>query len=183
MVWALLLDLEQVAPCLPGASAEKIDATHYRTRMNVRLGPVNMTYQGELTIVEVDETAKRAVLAAKATELRGQGNANARAQVRFSPAPGGTQVEIVTDLQLAGRVAQMGRGIVDDVSRHLLDTFIKRFSERFATSEAPEVPHIETGPAPAPAALSGIELAVSVVKARLQRLWSAVRAALRRLSL
>jgi uncharacterized protein len=123
-VWGTLLDVEQVAPCMPGA--EVLDQTgdnSYKVSIKVRLGPVSMQYRGDVEIVDADPSAHQARLVAKATEARGQGTANAEIGMRLEEQDGKTRAVLTTDLRLSGRAAAMGQGIVKDVAGKLTETF------------------------------------------------------------
>lgn len=161
-VYPLLLDIERVAPCLPGAGpAERIDERTYRVEVSVALGPMKLTYRGEVAVVEADDGSHRAVMEAKATEARGQGTARATITTTLSPEGGGTRAEVVTDLQLTGRVAQMGRGIVEDVSRRLMGEFAECLSRRVSD---------EAGQAPVePRPIRGLALFFAALRSRLLR--------------
>ena len=161
-VYPLLLDIERVAPCLPGAEVtERVDERTYRVGINIALGPMKLTYRGEVAVVEADEAARRAVMEAKATEARGQGTARATITTTLSPDGGGTHAEVVTDMQLTGRVAQIGRGIVEDVSRRLMGQFAECLSTRAggAGGEAPA--------AAEPRPIRGLTLLLEALKSRL----------------
>lgn len=183
-VWTLLLDLERVAPCLPGATlGERVDDTTYDVAIAIKLGPMQMTYGGRVEIVETDEAAHRAVMRAKTTEKRGQGTADATITTTLSAVDGGTLAESVTDLRLTGRVAQMGRGIVEDVSNRLLAQFAECLSTTAAAgaaesasaagTEAPgaEAPAPAAAKRPEPQAIGGFSLALAVIAGRLRRLF------------
>jgi uncharacterized protein len=149
-VWSALLDLERVAPCLPGAAitGHDDDGTYHGT-FSVKLGPMTAAYNGTIKIEDVDEAAHRATLKARGTDKRGQGGANAMIVNTLSAADGATRVDAVTDFNITGRLAQFGRGgIMEDVSNRLLRDFATCLSTRLA--EAPA--------APAPVAPSGAEV-------------------------
>jgi carbon monoxide dehydrogenase subunit G len=177
-VWELLLDLERVAPCLPGGEVtEKVDDRNYKANVKVKLGPMQMSYRGDIKIAEVDEAGRRAVMEAKANESRGQGTARATITTTLAAQQGGgTRGEVVTDLQLTGRVAQMGRGIVEDVSNRLMGQFADCLSQRAAAEAAPAAaaPLGAEAPAPTPRAearpIGGLSLVLGVLLARLRRL-------------
>jgi uncharacterized protein len=177
-VWELLLDLERVAPCLPGGEVtEKVDDRNYKANVKVKLGPMQMSYRGDIKIAEVDEAGRRAVMEAKANESRGQGTARATITTTLAAQQGGgTRGEVVTDLQLTGRVAQMGRGIVEDVSNRLMGQFADCLSQRAAAEAAPAgaAPLGAEAPASAPRAdarpIGGLSLVLGVLLARLRRL-------------
>jgi uncharacterized protein len=139
-VWSALLDLERVAPCLPGAAitGHDEDGTYHGT-FSVKLGPMTAAYNGTIRIEDVDEGAHRATLAAKGTDKRGQGGASATIVNTLSEHDGGTRVEAVTDFNITGRLAQFGRGgIMEDVSNRLLRDFATCLSTRLGEPSAPE---------------------------------------------
>src|SRR4051812_41698510 len=123
-VWKTMLDVERVAPCVPGAKVvEQTSDNAYKVEIKIKLGPVSMTYKGDVEIVEADETAHRAVLAIKAREARGQGTATAKSELQLAEDGGKTRSKIHTEVSLTGRAASMGRGIIGDVSSKMVDTF------------------------------------------------------------
>src|SRR3954447_15400392 len=100
-VWAALLDVERVAPTVPGAQVlERTGEDAYKVAIKVKVGPMSMTYRGEVEITERDETAHRAVMKARAKESRGQGTADAAVTMTLERANGRTSAAIVTDVQL-----------------------------------------------------------------------------------
>src|SRR5215210_2280666 len=110
-VWRTLLDVERVAPCVPGAQVlERVGDDAYRVAIKVRVGPMSMQYRGDVEIVDRDPAEHRAVMRARARETRGQGNADADVVMRLSEEDGRTHGAIETQVQLSGRVAAMGRG-------------------------------------------------------------------------
>jgi hypothetical protein len=121
--WAVLTDLERIAPCMPGAELQEVDGDDHKGVVKVKVGPITAQYKGVARFVERDDAAHRAVLHAEGRETRGQGNANATITAQLSPDGDGTLVSVVTDLTIAGRVAQFGRGILADVSSKLLTQF------------------------------------------------------------
>jgi uncharacterized protein len=127
--WELLIDVPRVIPCMPGAElTETVDDTHWRATMHVKLGPIALQFATDVERTEADGGARRAVLAAKAREVKGRGAAEATITSSLVPAAAGTSVTIVTELTLRGTVAQYGRGIVADVSNQL----VKRFADCLA---------------------------------------------------
>jgi carbon monoxide dehydrogenase subunit G len=146
--WAVLTDVERIAPCLPGAELQEVVDDEYRGRVKVKVGPVSAEYRGVATFVEQDAVAHRAVLQAEGREARGQGNAKATITATLTPSGDNTQVEVVTDLTISGRVAQFGRGVLADVSTRLLEQFVVCLEQTVqAQSGAAAV-----GPTEAPAA-------------------------------
>jgi carbon monoxide dehydrogenase subunit G len=123
-VYEALLDLERVTPAMPGAQVlEKTGEDSYKVAIKVKLGPVSMTYRGDVTIVERDPSAHSAVLEVKAKEARGQGSANATVTMALREDGGATAGTMKAHVQLAGKAAAMGRGVIEDVSRRLVQTF------------------------------------------------------------
>ena len=129
-VYATLLDVERVAPCVPGAEViEKSGDDAYTVAIKVRVGPISMTYRGNVEIVERDEANHRAVMRARARETRGQGTADARVDLSLAQQGATTNGTMVADVQLAGRAAAMGRGVIQDVSAKLVSTFAQNLEQ------------------------------------------------------
>jgi uncharacterized protein len=123
-VWDVLLDVERVAPCLPGAKVlERVGEDEYLVGMRVRVGPISMEYKGNVEILEKDAVAHRAVLSGSGRELRGQGAAEAQAEMLLEQEGDDTVATIKTDVKLSGRAASMGQGVIAEVSKKLVDTF------------------------------------------------------------
>ena len=122
--WSRMLDLEKIAPCLPGAAIqEEMGGGEYAGTMKVEIGPITVSYKGTIKFEETDETNHRAVLRATGREARGQGTASATIISTLREEDDGTRVSVETDLMLTGRVAQFGRGIAQDVAKKMLDEF------------------------------------------------------------
>jgi len=124
-VWNVLLDLERITPCLPGAAlTEETSDSEYDGKMKVKLGPVTQEYKGTVKIEEADESQHRAVLKADGKDARGQGTASATiTSTLHDEGNGSTRVRVETDMQITGRAAQFGRGIQQQVSEKLLTRF------------------------------------------------------------
>jgi uncharacterized protein len=150
-VWVVMISAEEVAPCVPGAQiTEAIDGTHYKGTVKVKLGAVQMTYRGELEM-QPDEASHTIVLTAKGTETRGSGGASGVITNRLSePEPGVTHVEIHSRVDVTGRVAQFGRGIMQDVANRLIREFAKclesKLSPQVETSETDTPREASSGP-------------------------------------
>ena len=114
--WPLLLDLERIAPCMPGAQLHEVDGDEYRGIVKVKVGPITAQYRGAARVVEADEAARRVVLRAEGRDTRGQGNAAADIVATLSADGSRTRVHVDTDLNVTGKVAQFGRGVMADVS-------------------------------------------------------------------
>ena len=136
-VWKALLDVERVAPCVPGAQVlEKISDTAYKVGIKVKVGPITMQYRGDVEIVETDEAAHRAVMRAKAKETRGQGTADATVVMRLDGDETPSHGTIETEVKLSGRAAAMGRGVIQDVSGRIVDTFSANLADMLGGSGA-----------------------------------------------
>jgi uncharacterized protein len=150
-VWAAVLDVERVAPTVPGAQVlERTGENSYRVAIKVRVGPMSMTYRGEVEITERDEAAHRAVMKARAKESRGQGTADADVTMLLDGTNGRTSATVTTDVQLSGKVATMGQGVLQDVSGRLIGTFADNLAAMLAGGEPAEA-------APAAAGATGAE--------------------------
>ena len=137
-VWKAMLDLERVAPCVPGARVvDKTSDNAYKVAIKVKVGPVSMTYNGNVEIVETDEAAHKAVMRARAKESRGQGTANATVTMDLDDQGGKTQGSIHSDVAISGRVASMGRSVMAEVSSNLIDTFSKNLAAMLSGEEMP----------------------------------------------
>ncbi|MDP8978938.1 MAG: SRPBCC family protein [Actinomycetota bacterium] len=149
--WEVLLDVERIAPCMPGAELQETDGEEYRGVVKVKLGAITAQFKGAARFTEVDESEHRAVLRAEGREVRGQGNASATVTATLSEADGdGTEVAIDTDLSITGRVAQFGRGVVADVSTKLLGQFATCLEENLTGSASAAEPEPEPEPEPQP---------------------------------
>ena len=132
-VWAYLLDVERVAPCMPGAElTETIDDSHWKGLVNVSFGPMAMTFRGTVSLEERDDVAHRVRLAAKGMEQRGKGAANASITASLVPADSGTEVSMDADITLSGAAAQLSRGLLPEVSKQLTARFAECLRENLA---------------------------------------------------
>ena len=139
-VWQTMLDVERVAPTVPGAQVlERTGDDAYKVAIKLKVGPMSMTYRGEVEITERDEAEHRAVMKARAKESRGQGTADADVTMLLSGANGGTSATVTTDVQLSGKVATMGQGVLQDVSGRLVETFAQNLAAMLEGGEAPEI--------------------------------------------
>lgn len=119
-VWAYMLDVERVVPCMPGAElTETIDDSHWKGKVTIKLGPVSLSFAGKVRMEELNETERRAILKASGMEQKGKGAASATIMTTLLDTGGGTRVDIVQDLSVSGQVAQMSRGMMQDVSSKL----------------------------------------------------------------
>jgi uncharacterized protein len=189
-VWQKLIDVEQVAPCLPGAEVtEAGEGGTYHGTFSVRLGPTTAAYRGQLAMDEVDESAHRVVMRASGQDKRGQGSAKATIVSTMSEQAGVTTVEVETDFTITGRLARFGRGgMIQDVSNRLLRDFSTCLQrsiegpppEEGASAPAAQAPEPDaeghpstpppTGPPP-PKPVGGFSLLMGALWDRVRRLF------------
>jgi carbon monoxide dehydrogenase subunit G len=172
-VWEALIDVERVAPCLPGAEiTEAGDDGIYRGTFSVRLGPTTAAYRGELSMEEVDADAHRAVMRANGQDKRGQGSAKATIVSTMRAEGDGTTVEVETDFTITGKLARFGRGgMIQDVSNRLLRDFsdcLQRTIEAPAQGGEAEN-HPATPAAPPAKPVGGFSLFVRALLDRIRR--------------
>jgi len=137
-LFAFLTDVERVAPCLPGASIDGRDGDDYTGSMKVRVGPITGTYKGKMRFLEQDEDALRAVMSARAAEVNGQGDAEAKITTQIEQAgEESSRIRMETDLQMRGRVAQFGRGAMEKISQRMFDEFARNLEREMAGGGAP----------------------------------------------
>jgi carbon monoxide dehydrogenase subunit G len=153
-VWEALIDLERVAPCLPGAAiTERGEDGTYHGTFQVKLGPTTAAYRGTIKIEEADEATHRATLKARGTDKRGQGGASATIVNTLSEVGSATRVDAVTDFTITGRLARFGRGgMIEDVSNRLMRDFATCLQSRIAGAGPAAAPGGEEVAAPEAAA-------------------------------
>jgi carbon monoxide dehydrogenase subunit G len=138
-VWTALIDLEKVAPCLPGAAITRHDEDGtYHGEFQVKLGPTTASYRGTIKIESADAATHTATLAARGTDKRGQGGASAKIVNKLSETEGGgTRVDAETDFTITGRLASFGRGgMMKDISNRLMRDFAACLQQRLAAEPA-----------------------------------------------
>ncbi|WP_326732216.1 SRPBCC family protein [Streptomyces phaeochromogenes] len=133
--WSLLTDVEGIAPCMPGAQLTGVDGDTYNGVVKVKVGPMTVQYKGVVSFEEKDDEARTAVLHARGRDTRGQGNADARVTARLVPDGDGTRVTVDTHLTITGRIAQFGRGVIEEVSGKLLAQFVDNLEGQLATEK------------------------------------------------
>ncbi|MFJ2030316.1 SRPBCC family protein [Streptosporangium sp. NPDC087985] len=145
--WSVLLDVERVAPCLPGAALDTVDGDSFTGRMKVKVGPITVTYLGDATFEDVDKDAHVLTIKAAGKESRGAGTAGATVTARLYPAGPDTRVTVETSFSVTGRPAQFGRGLMAEIGEKLIDRFAANLAELLR-----EHPVTENVPAPPPLA-------------------------------
>jgi len=192
-LWAYLLDVERIAPCMPGAElTETIDHQHWKGKVNMKFGPVALSFAGTVEMTERDDEAHRAVLHAKGMEAKGKGAANATVTSWLEPASEGeTTVKMTADITLTGAAAQLSRGLLPEISKKLTQQFADCLeatinAEQAAAAAPAAAPGgamtdtttpAEAAPAPAPVTakhVGGIGLGLSAI-------WSVIKNFFRRL--
>ena len=131
--WDVLLDVERVAPCMPGATIDSVEGDEIKGRIKVKLGPVSMTYAGTARITERDRDAGVVTLQASGKETRGAGTAAATIRSELHDQGAQTEVTVHTSLNVTGRPAQFGRGMMADVSAKLIGVFASNLADMLAT--------------------------------------------------
>lgn len=142
--WAVLTDVELIAPCMPGAQLQEVEGDTYRGVVKIKVGPITAQFKGQATFVERNVEARRAVLKAEGRDTGGKGNASAVITAQLEAVDEGTtKCTVTTDLTITGKVAQFGRGALADVSTKLLGQFVDCLERDLLSKPAAE---------PAPAA-------------------------------
>lgn len=134
--WAVLTDLEGIAPCLPGAQLTGVDGDVYRGKVKVKVGPVVSEFAGTARFAEKDDAAYRAVIDAKGRDARSAGNAAAMITAQLRPEGDRTAVNVDTDLKISGKLAQFGSGMIKEVSQKLLGQFVTSLEAKIAADQA-----------------------------------------------
>src|SRR6185312_12603608 len=169
--WKVLMDIERVAPCMPGAAlTEVVDGRTYKGTVAVKLGPVALSFAGDVRFESIDEAQHKARVKAQGRDAKGRGGANANVDFELVPIAAGSEVRVRTDLALSGSIAQYGRasGMIQGVATDLVGQFAKALKAQLGPAQAP-------GAAAPPAAkpISGFSLIARV-------LWDALRRLFRR---
>ncbi|HZS14745.1 MAG TPA: SRPBCC family protein [Candidatus Dormibacteraeota bacterium] len=181
-VYAFLLDVNRVVACVPGAElSEVVDADTFRGKVRIKVGPVTVSYNGTAHITSRDEATRTATLSAEGRETTGSGSARATTAMSVTPEGEGSAVRLATDFTVVGRVAQFGRGIMEEVSRRLVGQMADCIREKLeeeagapaAPSEpSPAPPRVQVSPEPPersePAPVDALALARSVAADRLR---------------
>ena len=181
-VWAYLLDVERVAPCMPGAElTEVVDDSTWKGKVNMKLGPVSLSFAGTVMLEERDDQAHKVKLAAKGMEQKGKGAANASVTSWLEDGQGETHVKMQADIHLTGTVAQLSRGLLPEVSRKLTQQFADclaqsmRATEVMATESADVAEEVRGEEPPAKAKpIGGFRLGLSAI-------WVGIKTFFRRL--
>lgn len=144
--WPALLDVERVAPCLPGATLETVEGDSLTGRMKVKVGPITITYRGEAAFEDVDKDARTLTVRASGKESRGAGTAAATVLARLHPEGADTRVTVETSFTVTGRPAQFGRGVMAEVGAKLIDRFAANLSRLLEGGGAEPAMPVESAP-------------------------------------
>ncbi|MGQ0464013.1 MAG: SRPBCC family protein [Sporichthyaceae bacterium] len=145
--WDVLLDVERLAPCMPGAVLDEVRGDQFDGRVKVKVGPITVTYGGTAEFVEKDVEGRRLVIKATGKEAKGAGTAAATITAVLKESGEETQVSVSTDLAITGRPAQFGRGVMVDVSNKILGKFVECLSGQIAGGDAPAAEASSEAPA------------------------------------
>jgi carbon monoxide dehydrogenase subunit G len=178
-VWEFLSDPERVAPCMPGAElTEVVNDNQYKGKVNIKMGPVSLSFNGDVDIVERDESAKRMVMKAKGSEQKGKGQATATVTSQLQPSGSGTKMHITQDIDVSGALAQFGRGMIQDVTGSLMNQFAGAIEAELAGAgngaRAGQAATKTRQQQAAPQALSGISLGILAIKSFVRRFFKNV---------
>lgn len=169
--YALMTDVERVAPCIPGAQITgRRDDGSFDALVTMKMGPMSLSYKGQIEIVEQDDATRTAVMRAKATEARGQGTAQATLTMKIAEADGGaaSHVQVGSDILVTGRVAQMGRGIMTDVAGKMIGEMAKAMEATLIAGAEAKARGEEPPPTVAAEAPSAVGIAADVAKGKIK---------------
>jgi uncharacterized protein len=183
-VFEYLLDVNKVVGCVPGAElTEVVDSSSFKGKVKVKVGPITVAYSGTARISERDDAQHVATLSAEGRETTGPGSARATAQMRVQTAGEGSLVQITTEYHVAGRVAQFGRGVMEDVSKRLIQEMANCIQANLEAADEPARDDVtadvtaavaRSAPAPTPQTakpVSALSLLWHVIKLRVGRLF------------
>ena len=182
-VWTYLLDVERVAPCMPGAElTEVVDDHTWKGKVTMKLGPVSLAFAGTVTMQERDDQAKRIVLAAKGMEQKGKGAANASVTSWLEQGDGVTNVKMRADIHLTGTVAQLSRGLLPEVSRKLTQQFADCLLESMRAAEVRATESADVAAAvAAPVEASARAKPIGGIRLAFAAIWASIKGFFRRL--
>jgi carbon monoxide dehydrogenase subunit G len=179
-VYAFLLDVNRVVGCVPGAElSEVVDPNTFKGKVKIKVGPVTVAYAGTARISGRDEASRTATLEGEGRETTGPGNARAKANMKVEESGAGSRVTVSTDFTVAGRVAQFGRGLMEDVSKSLVAQMAACIKSQLETAKQPPAeavagadPSSADPPSSAPKPVNALGLLWTVFVARIRSLFS-----------
>lgn len=131
--WATFNDLEQVVPCFPGGTLTSVDGDNFEGTVRLKLGPISLTYAGKGSFLERDEEAGVVVMEAQGMDRRGNGAASITVRATLSEIETGTSIDVVSTVNISGKPAQFGRGLIQRVSDRMLGQFLDCVKEQMAS--------------------------------------------------
>jgi uncharacterized protein len=174
--WDVLLDVERIGPCMPGATIDSVEGDHFTATIKVKLGPMGLTYKSKATFVEKDAAAHRLVIEARGRDARGNGTANATVTALLEGDDSGTDVLVTTDLDVTGKPAQFGRGMLTEVGEKLIGQFADSLARLLeaehlaASSDGTGVQAMGLAPKVAPPPNDAIDLGSTFLPAAARRM-------------
>lgn len=147
--WPILLDIKRIAPCMPGAAVDTVDGDDFSGTVKVKLGPISLTYKGQAKFVEKNDSTHTAVIDARGRDSRGNGTASAKITASLDGKGESTNVNVVTDLNITGKPAQFGRGVMVDVGNKIIGQFADCLAQKLGSDEE-DSPASDAKPAAAP---------------------------------
>lgn len=154
--WPVLLDIDRIAPCMPGATITKVDGDDFEGTVKVKVGPITVTYGGTASFLEKDESTRTAVIEARGRETRGSGTATARVTAQLFDEGETSRVAVSTDLAITGKPAQFGRGVMNDVGAKLLGRFADCLAAELGSDRSLATPAPPPADAPPASAAAGV---------------------------
>ncbi|UNB50259.1 SRPBCC family protein [Mycolicibacterium sp. YH-1] len=153
VAWSVLTDIPKVVECIPGAELDRVDGDDYHAHVAIKVGPVGMTLAGMATLLSRDDEARQMVVRGNARDRKGNGSTEATVRMVARDDAGRSIVTVTTDLELSGRIAQFGTGVITQVSNRIIGQFVARLNAVIAGDETP-VPAGRTGKPVAPASVT-----------------------------
>lgn len=176
-LWSYLLDVEKIAPCMPGAElTEIVDDHNWKGKLIAKFGPVTLSFAGTVTIESRDDVAHRVVLTAKGMEQKGKGAANAKVTSWLEPGAtdDATVVKMEADITLTGAAAQLSRGLLPEISKKLTQTFADCLQESMAAEQITREGAVDAGAQPAPVKPPVVAKPVGGIGLGLVAVWSII---------
>jgi carbon monoxide dehydrogenase subunit G len=140
VAWEALTDIARVAPCLPGAEVVEITDDEFHGLVKLKLGPITANYKGTARFESLDKDKRELVIVAQGRDRHGQGTASARVEANLTDHDGATLVTMVQQVDITGKAAQFGRGVLADVSKQMMGRFAKSLTEMLTAPEEPPAP-------------------------------------------
>jgi carbon monoxide dehydrogenase subunit G len=159
--WDILLDVARVAPCMPGATVDEVDGDVVTGKIKVKVGPIALTYSGKATFTDKDVAAHKLRMEAAGKETRGAGTASATVEASLEEEDGQTRVRMHTSLNVTGRPAQFGRGVMNEVGGKLIEKFSVNLAQQLGAGET-AAPASSEAPAPSPTATGDARMAIRI---------------------